>query len=152
MGPPKRKGRSLGQQVGSIRGLYPDWSVRMFPGGLVASGQLQPTPLSTAYRVSIRYRIGDKRPEATVEAPPLQDRGSQSPPHIFPGRHPCLHLPAEWNGDLLISRTTIPWLAEWLVFYELWLATGEWLGEGRHPPAETSAAKSRRGLQSSKID
>ena len=32
----------------------------------------------------------------------------------------------------LISNTIIPWTIEWLYFYELWLATGEWLGGGEH--------------------
>lgn len=34
-----------------------------------------------------------------------------------------------------IADTLVPWASEWLLFYELWLATdGQWLGEGEHPP------------------
>lgn len=32
-----------------------------------------------------------------------------------------------------IANTIIPWTIEWLYYYELWLATGEWLGGGDHP-------------------
>lgn len=35
----------------------------------------------------------------------------------------------------LISDTIIPWVADWLLYYELWLATGEWLGGGHGSPS-----------------
>jgi len=46
----------------------------------------------------------------------------------------CLFDPTndEWSHDDLIATTTIPWAAEWLMFYEGWRATGRWLGGGRH--------------------
>jgi len=28
----------------------------------------------------------------------------------------------------MLHETIIPWTAEWIVFYELWKITGEWLG------------------------
>ena len=31
---------------------------------------------------------------------------------------------------MLIVDTIVPWTAEWLLHYEVWLATGEWLGDG----------------------
>ena len=32
---------------------------------------------------------------------------------------------------MLIATTTVPWAAEWLLHYELWLATdGTWCGGG----------------------
>jgi hypothetical protein len=49
-----------------------------------------------------------------------------------------------------IALTIIPWLLEWLVYYEAWLVTGEWLGGGVHirngvlieesPPCDTNQA------------
>lgn len=32
-----------------------------------------------------------------------------------------------------LSDTYIAWTAEWLGYFEDWLATGEWAGGGRHP-------------------
>ncbi|HYM07249.1 MAG TPA: hypothetical protein VE377_25720 [Candidatus Dormibacteraeota bacterium] len=29
-----------------------------------------------------------------------------------------------------LSHSIIPWLALWLMFYEMWRATGEWYGGG----------------------
>lgn len=34
---------------------------------------------------------------------------------------------------MLLADTYVPWTMEWLVDFELWLATGEWLGGGEHP-------------------
>jgi hypothetical protein len=35
---------------------------------------------------------------------------------------------------LSIADTIVPWTAEWLVHYEIWLMTGEWYGGGDWPP------------------
>jgi len=35
-------------------------------------------------------------------------------------------------GDNL-RETIIPWIQEWLYFYELYLITGKWYGNGEHP-------------------
>ncbi|WP_125766697.1 hypothetical protein [Lapidilactobacillus wuchangensis] len=35
-------------------------------------------------------------------------------------------------GDNL-KETLIPWTKEWLYFYELFLVTGKWYGNGEHP-------------------
>ena len=40
---------------------------------------------------------------------------------------------AAGNPRMLIANTTLPWTAEWLFFYELWLVTGEWDGGGHWP-------------------
>ena len=36
----------------------------------------------------------------------------------------------EWSNKQLIADTTIPWAAEWLMYYELWHYDGVWLGGG----------------------
>jgi hypothetical protein len=33
----------------------------------------------------------------------------------------------------LVALTIIPWAAQWLVCYEIWHATGQWVGGGAHP-------------------
>ena len=38
-------------------------------------------------------------------------------------------------GDSL-KVTIIPWIQEWLYFYELFLITGKWYGNGEHPEPE----------------
>lgn len=38
----------------------------------------------------------------------------------------------EWKPRMKLADTIVPWAAEWLLHYELWLATGEWGGGGVH--------------------
>src|SRR5262245_50222071 len=55
---------------------------------------------------------------------------------VYPLNTLCLFLGnREWHQSIPIADTLVPWASEWLLFYELWLATGgQWLGEGEHPP------------------
>lgn len=69
----------------------------------------------------------------------------------------CLWDPDEmyWDPETTIATTIIPWASEWLLFFEYWQISGEFLGPGRHPrrrrnvcpnPPETSdpAIRARR--------
>jgi hypothetical protein len=31
---------------------------------------------------------------------------------------------------MLLSQTILPWASEWLFYYELWLASDTWFGDG----------------------
>jgi hypothetical protein len=48
----------------------------------------------------------------------------------------CLWDPDEmhWDPEMTIATTIIPWTSEWLLFFEYWQISGEFLGPGRHPP------------------
>ena len=37
---------------------------------------------------------------------------------------------------MLIVDTTIPWTSEWLIYYEIWRATGDLYGGGEAPSPE----------------
>lgn len=72
------------------------------------------------------------RPQWGVEEEPL--------PHVYLDPA-CLKLSPlclfdprddEWQPTMLLAETIVPWTCEWLVFYEIWSATGKWLGGGRH--------------------
>jgi len=89
-------------------------------------GTLQPTGLSPAYMVAIRYR-GSKTPKVFVIAPEIHARA----PHRYSDNTLCLHYPPDhdWRADSIVALTIVPWIAEWLFFYECWLDTGKWAGE-----------------------
>lgn len=59
----------------------------------------------------------------------------------------CLFDPEgrEWSPADLIADTTVPWASEWLLYYELWHLTGEWLAPsvGYESIARMNAAESR---------
>jgi uncharacterized protein len=69
-------------------------------------------------------------------------------PHVYRlGHKPefpalCLFDPKqdEWSPDEFIADKIIPWAIKWLFYYEVWLATGEWQGGGRHPEIPKDAA------------
>jgi hypothetical protein len=112
---------------------YPKSSCRTKYGNiLVWKGKLQPTPLSQEYTIRLRYRL-NKRPEVHVIDPVLKVPEGENLLHVFSGDELCLYFYGEWQPDMNIAETIIPWVSEWLLHYEIWLATGEWQGGGIHP-------------------
>lgn len=95
---------------------------------------MQPSPSSRSYLVEMRYRLGTTPRVRVVSR--LRTRTGESLPHVWSHRNRvlCLHERDDWNPRMLIANTTVPWTAEWLFFYELWLVTGEWDGSGHWPP------------------
>lgn len=129
---------SAGEQYARMRLLLPDFKCVMRKHILVAEGDVQPTPLSVTYRVRIEYRACVP-PKVTVLSPPLVRRPSgEKIPHMFDQERLCLYLPGsgQWSGEMLLAKVIVPWIALWLYYYEVWHATGEWLGGG-HEPGET---------------
>ena len=97
------------------------------------TGTLRPTALSDTYTVRIDYEL-PKRPTIDVLNPQLELRPDQPTiPHTFSADKLCLHTPGQWNSRMIIARTIVPWISTWLYFYEVWRATGEWVGGGVHP-------------------
>ena len=91
---------------------------------------IQPSPVSQVHTVRILQQHGG-RPHVTVIDPPLQlHPGATSLPHVYTGDELCLYYSGQWKPEMLLSTTIVPWTAEWLMHYELWLATGHWTGGG----------------------
>lgn len=114
--------------------------------GFVRKGRLrwdctaQPTPLSRRYRLRIEYKVREA-PRVTVLAPGLAQLAEGRPlPHVYRQEPPelCLYVPEsqEWSPSRLIVATLVPWAFLWLLCFEHWLATDEWLGGGSHPKVE----------------
>jgi hypothetical protein len=97
-------------------------------------GRLRALDFSESYDVRIEYRVGAK-PKVWVLGLPSREEESESKkiPHRFTDGSICLFYGDEWTADKSIARTIVPWLLEWLAFYEGWLVTGEWQGGGTHP-------------------
>jgi len=95
-------------------------------------GTLTPSGLTNTYVISVSYELGVS-PRVSVISPELQSRAEgQRIPHTYKGDYPCLYFPwnKEWTPNKLIALTIIPWASLWLYYYEVWLATGVWLGGG----------------------
>lgn len=128
---------SLAQQAFALRGRHPDTDIVLAHRRLRWTGSLKPSAFSRTYLVQVIYCPGHM-PEVRVLRPVLEARLAESLPHIYQGGLLCLHRSGDWNGRMLLADTIIPWAAEWLFFYEIWKATGDWHGGGEWPPSEAS--------------
>jgi len=134
----RAKKLSMSQQACALRMRHPDAQCDIRGNSLNWSGELQPTPMSPVYSVTIDYEKG-KWPNTKVVTPKLIVPEGGSLPHVYNAEEQrlCLFSPLgdrpDWDSSRSIAMTIIPWASEWLFYYEIWLATGEWIGGGIHP-------------------
>lgn len=57
--------------------------------------------------------------------------------HLYNDCSLCLFYPGDmkWTDHTKIAEYTIPWITEWIYYYEIWKLTGKW--EGKESPAHT---------------
>jgi hypothetical protein len=135
------------EQCARMRLAQRQFKTRVRGGLLTAVGDIQPTPLSPAYRVKIEYRAGEP-PQVHVLSPKLVPREEGGClPHVYPGDRLCLFLPGagEWLPSMSLAHVLVPWISEWLYFYEVWHATGDWLGGGVEPGVTSPVRRAMRG-------
>ena len=99
---------------------------------LTCIGKIKPAEGCETYTVQIRYRSGGK-PKVHVLNPSIDWNENI---HMYHDGSLCLYYPPEtpWKHTSNLHETIIPWTAEWLVFYELYLLTGVWEGESAPHP------------------
>lgn len=127
----KVKNINLTVQTNNLKKLFPNSKFKSSHSCLIWIVELTPSEMSKTYEVRLTYKLGEK-PVVEVINPKLIIPEGKSLPHVFSGNKLCLYLADEWRGDMLISNTIVPWISEWLLYYEIWLTTGEWLGGGVH--------------------
>lgn len=127
-------------------GKLDNWTATLSHGRLKAQGTVQPGELSRVYEVEIEYQV-EKRPRIWVRKPSLDDiDGAEEPrPHTFPDGSLCLYhgRQGDWSPADPIVDYIVPWISEWLMYYEIWVATGVWEGGGEHPSSKPTASKQR---------
>lgn len=115
--------------------------------GAVRMGRLQwtfeatPTPLARTYTIRIEYKERDT-PDVRCLAPDLiKLAGGRKLPHVYTGTPPklCLYLPGsgQWTPAKPIAHTIVPWIYEWLHYFEDWLGTNVWAGGGHEPGTQS---------------
>lgn len=143
MAPKIGEGATIDAQVAEMRALYPALRlVHQTPWIVLWQGPVQ--PLACEYQIQLLFSfvslslgaVQANRVHVEVLSPLLVARGSARVPHLYPNRvmpsrpRLCLHLAHEWDPSMLIAHTIVPWAIAWLVAYEGWRATGEWLAGG----------------------
>lgn len=93
---------------------------------LVCRGIFQPENCN-AYNIRIEFRAGCF-PQVYIISPEIKPN---SDIHIYSEGALCLFYPGDmkWKDTTSIAENTIPWIFEWILFYELYLLTGVWEGE-----------------------
>ncbi|WP_277984721.1 hypothetical protein [Lactiplantibacillus plantarum] len=107
------------------------------------TAEIRPTPSSNEYLVEFDYEC-NKYPVVWVYGLLSKEKLSGEIPHKYlcdtmKNRvEICLYRQKykEYDKNVLFSKNIIPWTCEWLHFYELYLITGIWYGNGEHPMAQ----------------
>lgn len=131
---------SIEEQVASMKRDWPGFRVNHLSRRCRAARWTGALKQIQVHRIEIRYRV-DYAPEVRVLSPALirlPENPEGSLPHVYDrdgDPRLCLYDPpaGEWDATMHLSRTILPWSADWLACYELWLMTGRWTGGGRHP-------------------
>ena len=104
--------------------------------------EITPGSFGRTYRCLLTVMPDGRTPVLLVMSPDLQAlAGKKKIPHTYShvgsGTKLCLWFPKsqDWIPQMKFGDTYIPWAAEWLYYFEVWLATGEWEGGGAHPDA-----------------
>ena len=98
---------------------------------LICTGSIQPEGCGR-YNIKIEYVAG-LEPKSTILSHEIEPSKEI---HMYNDRSICLYYPPDmaWNEKTHVYKYTIPWISEWIVFYELYLVNGN-IWEGRESPA-----------------
>ena len=77
--------------------------------------------------MKIVYRP-EREPQVFVLSPQIE---AHQDIHLYSNGSLCLYYPVEspWKHTDNLHEKIIPWTSEWLLFYEIYLLEGKWLGK-----------------------
>lgn len=114
-------------QKHTIKKNYDCFRCNIKEGVLTCTGVIVPEDGCMGYKVKIQQRRGGS-PKVWIVDPEIQ---YDPKIHMFEEDNSlCLYDSREvpWKRSDFIHLNTIPWIAEWIVLYELYIIYGEWLG------------------------
>lgn len=109
-----------------IKKRFPLFDCRIRGKTLVCRGRLKPTENSADYRVEISYEPWGS-PAVRILSPKIEPKKEL---HFYKTGNLCLYdwRNQPWQDKWHLADTIIPWAAEWLLYYEIYLLTGKWIG------------------------
>ena len=148
---PKQSPMPLSAQMYSLKATYSSIDGCGIKNGvLTCLLKITPSETSDTYKLRIKYKLslktGEYYPQVWLLDPPMQKKDGDYPKHIYASRqdaagHQCLCVfyPgfSEWNRQMMLSRSFVPWISTWLNTYEYWLITDEW----HYPESPHAGAK-----------
>lgn len=126
---------SLVAQIGRMGAKHPHLGYELRRNVVTWSGLWHPDDLSDKYRIRLRYHFR-RRPIISILNPRLVlAPGYKRLPHTYGDGQLdiCVHRPEEWDSKFFVADMIMPWISQWIFFYETWRQTGAWLGKGTHP-------------------
>ena len=132
---------TLAQRALELRGLgLPDATLGYSGRILNFRAGISPGAFGRLYQCLLKVKPDGQQPDVIVLEPDLCTLADgQKIPHTYAhdgkGTRLCLWWPKgrDWLPSMRLADTFVPWTAEWLFYFELWLLTGEWSGGGQHP-------------------
>lgn len=131
----KKRGFSAHAQLEKIVSSFPDSEILKSKGEsfeIVIS--LRPTTWSRNYQIKIVYKKYGGVDVYVINEVLEVAKNRTKLPHVYShsDQRLCLYSVSkeEWTREKLIVSTIIPWISDWLFYYELWLPNGKWLGGG----------------------
>lgn len=130
-----------------VKRRFPGFDCRIKGRKLVCRGKLKPTEHSEAYRIEVSYTPWGT-PDVRILSPHIEPKREL---HFYDTGNLCLYDWREqpWQDKWHLADTVIPWTAEWLLYYEIYVLTGKWIGKSAihgdakklvEPMAETESA------------
>lgn len=102
-------------------------SCHIHRGVLICTGKLADPDWKHYYHIKIECVAG-KEPKSTILYPAIQPSRSI---HMYPDHSLCLSYngDVDWNARTELYRYTVPWITEWIHYYEIYLINGgKWEG------------------------
>lgn len=134
---------SIAIQVAGLQRSFGLGVIKWDRSRLIWRGELSPSEFSRKYTAELIY-ARNSHPEVYVREPNLTElAGGRSLPHVYDAEKQllCLYLPGcgYWTPDKSLASTVISWASLWLFYFELWLVTDVFYGQGQHPnPNQTN--------------
>ncbi|AEA42429.1 hypothetical protein [Fluviicola taffensis] len=130
----KAKPLNIALQAHRIRTLFPGSKLEIKDRELRWWYEFQPTALSKCYKIRLHYKEGSHPNIYVIGEKLTLFPGSTKLPHVYNTAKQWLCLydrgVGEWKKTMFIADRVIPWIPEWLFYYELWLIDGNWHGGG----------------------
>lgn len=127
----KREYAHFQQQRDLILRAYPSFKCEVSRNVLKCRAKIIPSEGCATYSILITYSFR-RSPHVRITNPMIP-KELWPFVHVFPHNgelclFDCRPEGQPWHWRNSIHETIIPWTAEWLVYYELFLKVGRWLG------------------------